>query len=390
MKAEKSEILYFSCIPWHYAWHRQQEMMQYMAERGFRVLFVEPCLKRRPFSSEMEQISDRLWRLRPCGLPYERCLRSVQGVNAILSRREIDRAMEKLGFQDPMIWADRVHGWDFGYYQRNRFVVYDLVDDLFAFGRMKNRPMLMSLENRILKRADLLLSSSRTLMDRKIRQSGRKGLSLFLPNGVDCARFEGIRKQDPGKGNPFTLGFVGTISKRRLNYDLIRETARKRPAWRLVFAGPGRETEKEELASLSANIEVLDAVEGTKIPELMGRVDAGWIPYHTDRDDMDYVFPRKAFEYLAAGKTVVSTPLKEVQDLGPYILTADSADAFIEKIEGDSVSADERIRFARLYEWEQLMGTVMTEFRKHGFAAAEVKDRDPGFITADKEKEENE
>lgn len=69
------DLIYVSSIPWDFSWHRQQEMMSYLAEHGFRVLFVEPCSKKHPFQKLLRQVKENVWRLRPCGLPYERCLK---------------------------------------------------------------------------------------------------------------------------------------------------------------------------------------------------------------------------------------------------------------------------------------------------------------------------
>lgn len=183
------DIIYVSSIPWDFSWHRQQEMMMYMSEHGFKILFVEPCDKKHPFQRFFKQECENVWRLRPCGFPYERCSRLINIINGKMARTEIEKAARQLKFEKPILWLDRVHGFDFEYFQKNSFVVYDLVDEILAFGRVRNDRMLLELENQVLKRADILLSSSQTLMERKIKQSGREGKSLFLPNGVDCSRF---------------------------------------------------------------------------------------------------------------------------------------------------------------------------------------------------------
>ena len=181
------EIIYISSISWDFSWHRQQEMMMYMSEHGFKILFVEPCDKKHPFQRFFKQECENVWRLRPCGFPYERCSRLINIINGKMARTEIEEAARQLKFEKPILWLDRVHGFDFEYFQKNSFVVYDLVDEILAFGRVRNDRMLLELENQVLKRADILLSSSQTLMERKIKQSSREGKSLFLPNGVDCS-----------------------------------------------------------------------------------------------------------------------------------------------------------------------------------------------------------
>lgn len=350
------DIIYVSSIPWDFSWHRQQEMMMYMSEHGFKILFVEPCDKKHPFQRFFKQECENVWRLRPCGFPYERCSRLINIINGKMARTEIEKAARQLKFEKPILWLDRVHGFDFEYFQKNSFVVYDLVDEILAFGRVRNDRMLLELENQVLKRADILLSSSQTLMERKIKQSGREGKSLFLPNGVDCSRFS-IETGKVTQQNP-TIGFIGHISKRSINYNLVQSVAVARPDWTLLFVGPGTEEDKNTLKEGYPNIVIQDPVSGTEVPRVIRDFDIGMIPYNTEKADMDYAFPRKACEYLASGKPVISTGLREIAVLEPYVSIADDADSFVDQVERilrTNITAEQRRKFCTQFDWNCLM-----------------------------------
>lgn len=350
------DIIYVSSIPWDFSWHRQQEMMMYMSEHGFKILFVEPCDKKHPFQRFFKQECENVWRLRPCGFPYERCSRLINIINGKMARTEIEKAARQLKFEKPILWLDRVHGFDFEYFQKNSFVVYDLVDEILAFGRVRNDRMLLELENQVLKRAYILLSSSQTLMERKIKQSGREGKSLFLPNGVDCSRFS-IETGKVTQQNP-TIGFIGHISKRSINYNLVQSVAVARPDWTLLFVGPGTEEDKNTLKEGYPNIVIQDPVSGTEVPRVIRDFDIGMIPYNTEKADMDYVFPRKACEYLASGKPVISTGLREIAVLEPYVSIADDADSFVDQVERilrTNITAEQRRKFCTQFDWNCLM-----------------------------------
>lgn len=350
------DIIYVSSIPWDFSWHRQQEMMMYMSEHGFKILFVEPCDKKHPFQRFFKQECENVWRLRPCGFPYERCSRLINIINGKMARTEIEKAARQLKFEKPILWLDRVHGFDFEYFQKNSFVVYDLVDEILAFGHVRNDRMLLELENQVLKRADILLSSSQTLMERKIKQSGREGKSLFLPNGVDCSRFS-IETGKVTQQNP-TIGFIGHISKRSINYNLVQSVAVARPDWTLLFVGPGTEEDKNTLKEGYPNIVIQDPVSGTEVPRVIRDFDIGMIPYNTEKADMDYVFPRKACEYLASGKPVISTGLREIAVLEPYVSIADDADSFVDQVERilrTNITAEQRRKFCTQFDWNCLM-----------------------------------
>lgn len=182
------EIVYISSIPWDYSWHRQQEMMSKMAENGYKILFVQPCQKKRPFIHNMENVTNNIWILNTPGLPYERCIASINKFNGKISRKYIVKAMKNIGMKNPIIWMDRVHGFDFEFFSLRYNIIYDLVDEILSFGRIRNEKMLLKLENQVLMEAKLVTSSSGTLLERKLLQSGRKGMNRFIPNGVDTAR----------------------------------------------------------------------------------------------------------------------------------------------------------------------------------------------------------
>ncbi len=359
------EIIYISSIPWEFSWHRQQEMMTYMAKYGFRVLFVEPCSKRYPFQKMFVQERENIWRIRPCGLPYERCLKTVNHLNAVLSRTDIQKVARQIGFQKPMIWLDRVHGFDLKCLRKEYFVVYDLIDEILAFGRIRNDKLLLDLENQVLRRADFLLSSSQTLMNRKIQQSGRNGKALFLPNGVNCSRFQSVEPRiHQDVKEHLTIGFVGHISKRSINFQLVQSVAKLKPEWTLLFVGPGTQEDKSALKNGIANIETRAPVDGSEVPNVIQEFDVGMIPYNVEDEKMDYVFPRKACEYLASGRPVVSTRLKEVEALAPYVAVADTPEAFIRQIENSlngEVTAKQRREFCSRFDWDCLMGKFMAQ-----------------------------
>lgn len=356
------DILFISSIRWDFSWHRQQELMTMMAAKGYRILFVQPCIKKHPFHTALQQVHDQIWVLEMPGLPYERVLGTVHWINARISRFMILKTLHTLGFSSPIVWLDRVHGFDYPYFSKNHFVIYDLVDEILSFGRVRNEKLLLHLENRVLQTADLVLSSSETLRKRKVSQSQRTGKTLFLPNGVDTERFQQhAQRKTPSVPDSPRIGFVGHISTWRLDYQLIHQMAALRPHWQFVFIGPGTHQEKEALQR--NNIQVLDAMPADEIPAVISSFDVGIIPYLT-KGKVDYVFPRKACEYLASGLGVVSTPLPECDVLQPYVQEAETPEAFIQAIENHLKQTNlqqERMLFAQRFDWRILLECLLCE-----------------------------
>ncbi|WP_285815956.1 glycosyltransferase [Thomasclavelia cocleata] len=350
MKCKSRNIVYISSIAWNYTWHRQQELMSILSKNSFNILFVQPVEKKRLINSNLTRINNTLWILSVSGLPYERCLYSVDFINGKISYKAIEKAINKIGFDDYIVWFDRIHGCDVKKFLKKHYVIYDLIDEILAFGRIKNKNLLLKKENKILKECELLISSSNSLMKRKIHQANRIGENIFLPNGVDCKRFVSSNRNI--NRDRIIVGFIGTISQRALNFTLIKKIAKLKPEWKYVFVGPGKSEDKKILDD--KNIQVYNAVNGHEIPGIIEKFDVGIIPYNVETEEMDYVFPRKACEYLAAGKPVVSTTLKEIKILKPYVRTADIAEEFVQEIENalfENISNKQRIEFVKKFDW---------------------------------------
>ncbi len=346
-------IVYFSSIPWNFSWHRQQEMMSMLADMGHMIIFVQPQNKRKWIGAQPYKLRDNIWVISPPGFPFERCCRAINFTNGALSQICVSYILKQLKVTNPIIWFDRVHGCFAQKYLKRHSCVYDLIDDTLVFGRFRNVSMLRGIENEVIKKSKIVFSSSRSLLERKLIQGGYRENTFFIPNGIDIRRFT-LRKKNAAALN-LKIGFVGEISKRRINYSLVKECARKRPNWVFEFIGPGVHAEKEELSE--ENIIVRHGVPGRDIPNILLQFDIGFIPYRHKCWDMDYVFPRKALEFLAVGIPVVSTPMKELHFMEPYVRCGETADEIIAEIENasQSVLPEKNRNFAEKYDWNHLL-----------------------------------
>lgn len=365
-------IVYFSSIPWEYSFHRQQDMMSHFAAKGYRVLYVEPPLVRGLAllqGCSMRQARENVTVLRYGGLRFERCLYCVEKINQLLSRFAATRAMKRMGLARPLIWFDRIHGVDCSWFMSRYPSAYDLVDEITAFGRWNNKRLLEKKEREVMRRTDFRITSSRTLAARKQRYCVGKDI-FFCPNGVDCSRFcqlnlgnEDSIKQHPlisGIGSP-VIGFVGTISRRGINTRLLKEIASANPAMQFVLIGPNDDRTHIHELSQYANIHCFDRIDSSQIPDIIAGFDVGIIPYNTITPDMDYVFPRKAFEYLASGVPVVTTPLPELVLMDAWLYVASGAVEFSNAIHEalrnlNNPETKSKLRTAaQQYDWNVLL-----------------------------------
>jgi len=152
---------------------------------------------------------------------------------------------------------------------------------------------------------------------------------VVLANGVDPGRFARPRRRTAGE--PFTVGFVGTL-KPWHGLDVLVEAftllARSQgvsPASsdvRLLLVGEGPErssvTEALTRAGLADRVTLTGAVAPAKVPPLLAEMDAAVAPYPPDAD---YFSPLKVLEYLAAGVPVVASRVGQVSELVAHART---------------------------------------------------------------------
>jgi len=213
-------------------------------------------------------------------------------------------------------------------------VVYDCMDELSAF---KNAdPALPSLEHALLKRADLVFTGGQSLYEAKQHQHHN---IHPLPSSVDVNHFGTARRcnEEPadqcGIARP-RLGFFGVLDE-RLDIALLRGIAASRPDWQLVMIGPMVKIDPADLPRRD-NIHYLGAKSYTDLP----RYIAGWdvaLLLFARNEATRHISPTKTPEYLAAGKPVVSTSIRDV--VNPYgemglVRIADAVPDFVRACEG--------------------------------------------------------
>jgi UDP-galactopyranose mutase len=119
-----------------------------------------------------------------------------------------------------------------------------------------------------------------------------------------------------------------------MDLDLIREVAARRPGWHFVMIGPVVKIDSATLPQ-SPNIHYLGGKSYNELPQYFASWDAGILPFARN-ESTRFVSPTKTPEYLAAGKPVVSTSIRDVvrpyQDLG-LVRIGDTADEFITAVE---------------------------------------------------------
>jgi glycosyltransferase involved in cell wall biosynthesis len=109
------------------------------------------------------------------------------------------------------------------------------------------------------------------------------------------------------------FGFYGVVDE-RFDIELLREIAALRPEWHWVIIGPVVKIDPATLPQ-AQNIHYLGGKDYKELPTYLSSWDVATMPFAIN-ESTKYISPTKTPEYLAGGKPVVSTPIRDV--IRPY------------------------------------------------------------------------
>ena len=187
--------------------------------------------------------------------------------------------------------------------------VFDAMDELSKF---KFAPAhLLELEQELIDRADIVFTGGSSLYEAK--KDRHTNVHCF-PSSVDRAHFAKARAElfDPADQEDLPLprlGFYGVIDE-RFDTALLDEVARMRPNWQFVMVGPVVKISEDELPR-RPNIHYLGAKTYAQLPAYLSGWDVALMPFAMN-ESTQFISPTKTPEYLAGGKPVVSTPIRDV------------------------------------------------------------------------------
>ena len=187
--------------------------------------------------------------------------------------------------------------------------VYDAMDELSKF---KFAPaQLLDLENELLSQADIVFTGGSSLHEAK---KGRHANIHCFPSSVDRVHFLKARARqfDPADQEDLPkprLGFYGVIDE-RFDTELLDKVAQMRPEWSFVMVGPVVKISEEDLPKRT-NIHYLGGKSYAELPAYLSGWDVALMPFAMN-ESTQFISPTKTPEYLAGGKPVVSTPIKDV------------------------------------------------------------------------------
>lgn len=241
--------------------------------------------------------------------------------------------------------------------------VSDSFPDFFTDLKMRER--LMAAERTVAKKVDVVLATAEVLFD-KFRTLNPR--TYLIKNGVDLSRYTDMKPpSDPDLLKKLeaverskTVCYQGSIAS-WFDFELMDHVIRKNDDLLFLFAGMVDVRVRRDFGRLerNGNLHYIGAVSPDVLPWILSKIDVGIIPFKIN-DLIRATNPIKLYEYLAAGKPVVATPMIEVMryEAGGIVATADEPDAFssrvreMARLSEDTALREERMRIAHENGWQ--------------------------------------
>lgn len=260
-------------------------------------------------------------------------LRAGRWFNEALFRRHVRREAARLGMQRPVLWLNPHYAVHMAGRMGESAVIYDITDDWTTLTQTPRlRRLVVHQDDALCRRADATIVCSQRLFEMK-RPLCEK---LFLiPNGVDAEHYRTVLdgtgplpETTCGWERP-VLGYTGTIHPDRVDVELVEAVARCMTAGTVAMIGPNH-LSGEDRGRLEATNRVVfvGPVPYRDVPQYMRAFDVCITP-HRVTAFTESLNPIKLWEYLAAGKPIVSTDVAGFRDYPNLVAIARSADEFV-------------------------------------------------------------
>lgn len=201
--------------------------------------------------------------------------------------------------------------------------VFDAIDNWLYHPQMKDKALIKKNYKFVDAHAELVTTVSEALTHTFPTNQNVH----WLANGVDRDYFSGAIKTS--LDDHITVGYVGKIQD-RVDFDLVEDCLKQYPFVEFIFIGPAF-SQKEKIKQLDQNyknITFTGDVHYSKLPEAMKDMDIAIIPHKVDQLTSS-MNPLKLYEYLAAGKPVVTTKVAGTDDISQFVFSA-SRESFVE------------------------------------------------------------
>ncbi len=350
----RADVFVWAVIDWHFRTQRPQHLARALAARGHRVFYISNNFvdSAAPgFHLDPLDQSGRLFQIHlkqggaPAiyfGLPDQEQSRSLHASLAELLAWTQTRASISL-VQHPY-WHPLLRSVP------NARLVYDCMDHHGGFEN--NAASVLESEAAIIQDADLVIVTS-SWLEKEIAPKARAIATIRNAGEYDffSAVPDAVFRDDRGRQ---IVGYYGAIAE-WFDLDLIRHLAMELPEVLVLLVGSDTSNAAVALSDLP-NVEFTGEVPYSRLPYYLHAFHVALLPFKVIPLTLA-TNPVKVYEYLAAGKPVVTVDLPEMAQFEGLVKVASSAgfaDAVAGQLAGDAdpLQVTARRTFAAGQTWD--------------------------------------
>ncbi|MBU9828368.1 glycosyltransferase [Rahnella sp. FC061912-K] len=376
MRNDNKEIVLLSTADWDNPfWTNKQHVAVEFARRGYKVLYIDslglrkPSLNKKDFSRILKKlfkalrppkkVQENIWIWSPITLPWNE-YRAVRSFNKFYLSFFVKVWSKFLGFRKPWLWTYNPLTTEFLNPHDFSKTIYHCVDEIKAQPGMPI-DVLEREEKTLIQQASIVFVTALQLKESRVQWN--KNIHYFS-NVADYVHFnkavtENYTIPDDMKNitSPI-VGFIGAVSSYKIDLDLISYLALQRPQYSIVIIGEigeGDPSTKIDILKKHKNIHLLGPKPYNVLPQYLKYFDVALLPNNLNQYT-DNMFPMKFFEYLAAGKPIVSVDLSSIKEFHNVVKIGKDNLEFVVGVDavicGDVIPLDERLALAKEYTYE--------------------------------------
>jgi glycosyltransferase involved in cell wall biosynthesis len=347
--ADWPDLVFVSLEDWDEIWRRNQFVCAELARRHprMRILFlgvqrnVWQHIKRGQWR---ELLEDPLWQVpdlpniyitRPLRIAPERFWWGRK-FNEVLTYLHLRRAVRRCAIGRFVLWLNPHYAVHLVGRLGEAAVLYDVTDDWTSLTQEKSlAKLVVEQDRRLCNLADAVVVCSSRLYSMKASMAKQLWL---IPNGVDAEHYRKVLDGDaspPAVTSQWTspvLGYTGTIHPDRVDVAFVAALAAEFSHGTIVLVGPDMLNPPDrELLQRHPNVILTGPVPYAQIPSCMRAFDVCIVP-HRMTAFTESLNPIKLWEYLAAGKPIVSTNIAGFRDYPELVRIAENVNAFADEV----------------------------------------------------------
>jgi glycosyltransferase involved in cell wall biosynthesis len=324
--------------------HRPHHFAKRAAKSGRRVLYINPPVSMiaplknkklinnwKKWMKGVDQVEKNLYVYSPPPfIPFGNKYRWVNKVNQVILARSLKKVLHDfLGTKE--LYTYLPNSIDLLPNMSFESIYYDCVDDHASFSGLIDPTVVHQMEKDLMSRADVCFATAHQLLEDRIDWNSNYHL---VQNGAEYEHFSRVQEQsltvpdDIKKIKHPIVGFIGGISD-WINLDLIASTAKQLPEVSFVLIGP-IDTGINQFKGLK-NCYFFGPKPYDQLPNYIQSFDLCLIPFKINKLTKS-VNPIKMYEYLSAGKPIVSTALPEVVRFKEIISIVNSSEEMVNEI----------------------------------------------------------